>query len=137
MALELGTRTALPDDQFSFNLAGMSQAIYAELDAMMAPPLQKSVDDAPDDDVRAAAQEALDGARNGWQKLAYAVASGVISHLRTNLEIRNIQTRGPVPNDITGNTATNSGHNHGAGGLALSTQNVTFNQVNEGSIIIE
>lgn len=122
MALEIGSETAN---------VGMSAAIYSEMDRLLAPPLQAAVDGAETDDVRAAAQTALDEARKGWQKLAYAVANGVVSHLQSNLEVRDaadpMSAATPV-RDVDGTTgsAPPSNHTHGAGSLSVTLDDLIF-----------
>ena len=74
MALEIG------DEQAS---TGMSKAIYDQLEASMGPGLAGL---APD------AQEPV---KDGWRKLAFAIATGVVSHLLDNLELSGVQTRDP------------------------------------------
>jgi hypothetical protein len=107
---------------------GMSALIYAELDDLLSPPLEDAVEQA-EGDAKAAAEDALEQAREGWQKLAYAIASGVVRHLRTNLEVHGVRTRGDVSLEIDGTTAAADGHQHGAGDLAGEQENVTFDQV--------
>lgn len=87
---------------------GMSLAVYTEMDRLLSPPLQAMVDEA-DGEARVKAQEALDGAREGWKKLAFAIASGVITHLLENMEISGVTTQGDVTVAVQGNTgrATN------------------------------
>jgi hypothetical protein len=113
--------------------AGMSQAIYQEVDKQLSPPLQKAVDNA-EGEAKAKAQEALDGAREGWKKLSFAIANGVISHITANMEIFGIATRGNVNTTVQGNTGpanpANHLHNVNLSGVAA---NVTFTQNNDGT----
>jgi hypothetical protein len=106
--------------------AGMSQAIYQELDRLLSPPLQAVVGD-PN-----AVQAALDGARTGWKKLSYAIAKGVIEHLMANMEIVGIQTRGNVNVPVSGNTNVVSGHQHSVS-ISGVQNNVVFTQSNDGT----
>ena len=57
---------------------GMSKAIYDQLYAIMSPSMSgmKAAD--------------FELAKQGWQKLAYAVARGVIEHITSNMEINNV-----------------------------------------------
>lgn len=55
------------------------------------------------------AQETLDAARGGWKKLAFAIASGVVDHLVTNLEVVGVQTSGNVNAAVTGSVAVQTG----------------------------
>jgi hypothetical protein len=75
--------------------------------------------DAASGDAKTAAQAALDAARDGWRKLAFAVAAGIIAHLVDNLEIRGVRTTGDVNATVSGQTATQPG--------------VTFVQSNDGT----
>jgi hypothetical protein len=113
--------------------AGMAKAIYDHADALLAPPLQQVVD-AASGDAKAKAQAALDGARDGWRKLSFAVASGVVEHLLTNLEIRGVQAGGSVSASVAGQTtSTNPGpHQHGLG-LTATQNGVVFTQTNDGA----
>ena len=86
MALEIGSEEAD---------SGMSQAIYEQIDYYLSPALEEAVDSA-EDAAKAAAQEALDAAREGWKKLSYAIAKGVIEHIKAHLEIHDIETAGEV-----------------------------------------
>lgn len=116
--------------------SGMSQAIYVEIDALLSPPLQEAIDNASDD-AKPAAQEALDKAREGWQKLAFAVATGVINHIVANMEIRNVQTRGNVNTAVNGNTgpAAPANHFHPVSVSGTAT-NVVFRQNNNGTGLV-
>ncbi len=98
--------------------AGMSKAIYDQVDALLAPPLKKAVDDATGG-AKGKAQEALDAAREGWKKLSFAIATGVVNHILTNMEIAGIQARGDINAAVSGQAATQSG--------------VTFVQSNDGT----
>ena len=113
--------------------SGMSQSIFLEIDRLLSPPLQAAVNSAQGD-AKAKAQEALDAARSGWRKLAFAVASGVISHITTSMEVFGIQTRGNVAMTVNGNTGTAAPANHThTVNINSSANNVTFNQSNDGT----
>ena len=86
--------------------SGMTKAIYDEVRATIEPGLN----------VDAATLEVM---REGWRKLAYAVARGVVTHLQSNLEVRGVQTRGNIAAPVSGGTATQN--------------NVTFTQSNDGA----
>jgi hypothetical protein len=124
MALQIGSENAT---------SGMSQAIYQEVNQHLSPPLQKAVDDA-EGGAKAKAQEALDKAREGWKKLSYAIAKGVIEHITANMELFGIQTQGNVNTTMQGNTGTAPPGNH-LHGVNLSGQanNVVFTQSNDGT----
>ena len=105
--------------------SGMSQAIYQELDRLLSPPLQDAVGDAQ------AVQATLDGARAGWKKLSYAIAKGVIEHLKANMEIVGIQAQGNINAPVQGNTSLVNGHQHGVD-LTAVQNNAAFTQSNDG-----
>lgn len=109
-------------------LGGMSNEIYLIMDELLAPPLQQAIDDATDD-TRDGAVEALDKAREGWQKLSYAIASGVVVHLRNNMDIQNVQSTGNVTININDDTNDGGvGHTHNLT-TSSTASNVVFNQV--------
>ena len=113
--------------------AGMAKAIYDHVDALLAPPLQQAVD-AATGDAKTKAQAALDGARDGWRKLSFAVASGVVEHLLTNLEVRGVQAGGSVNASVSGQTgATSPGPHQHVVGLTAVQDGVTFTQTNDGT----
>lgn len=85
--------------------AGMSQAIFEQLDALLSPPLQAAVDNASDA-AKPAAQAALDAARDGWRHLAFAVAKGAIDHLVANMEVNGVTVAGAVNVPVSGNTGS-------------------------------
>jgi hypothetical protein len=119
MVMTIGTTAA---DQ------GMSNEIFTQMDLLLAPPLQKAVDDATGD-AKAVAQEALDSARTNWKQLAFAVANGVINHVTANMEITGIQTTGNVAAAVNGSSLPSGAPPH-AHPIALSAtqQSVTFDQ---------
>ena len=96
---------------------GMAAAIYDQIRANLEPGMD---DLAPED---------LEAVRASWRKLAHAIATGVVEHLLSNLEIRDVRTRGDLDVAVSGSTATASGHQHGAGTLAAAQSGVTFDQV--------
>ena len=124
MALVIGTEAAD---------AGMSKAIYEQMDRLLAPPLEQAVA-AASGDAKKAAQKALDEARKGWQKLAFSIAHGVVTHLRANLVVRGVQTRGDLNVPVSEQTqgAPPSAHQHGVS-LSATQSAVTFTQSNDGT----
>lgn len=86
--------------------SGLTKAIYDQLDTLLSPPLQ-------DDPATLAA------ARDGWRRLAFAVATGVVRHLVDNLEVRGVQTAGSITAPVANGVATQA--------------NVTFSQSNSGT----
>lgn len=124
MALNIGSVAA--DD-------GMSKAIYSQIDTLLAPPLLSAVQQA-EGPAKAEAQKALDGAREGWKKLAFAIASGVVEHLIANLEIVGITAQGSVSVGVQGSTGPAAPANHlHAVNLSGTTNNVVFTQNNDGT----
>lgn len=79
--------------------SGMSEAIYEELKALLEPPLKELVDN------KKMEEGALNKVREGWQKLAYAIAKGVIKHMQSNAEVTGVQIT--VGNQVY--TQTNKG----------------------------
>ncbi len=124
MALVIGSQTAD---------SGMSKAIYDRVDELLSPPLQAAVDGAGDD-AKPGAQQALDAARDGWRKLSFAIATGVVEHLLSNLEVVGVQTRGNVAATVNGATAAAppGPHTHPVA-LSGTQTGVTFTQSNDGT----
>lgn len=116
--------------------SGLTKAIYDEVSNQLSPPLQKLVDQATGD-AKAGAQQTLDEARDGWRKLSFAVATGVIGHLLSNLEIRGVQTAGSVNAPVSGNCASAppGPHQHGVS-LAAVQPGVMFTQSNGGTGLV-
>lgn len=71
---------AIGDEQAS---TGMSKAIYDQLEASLGSGLSSlpPADQAP--------------VKDGWRKLAFAIATGVVNHLLDELELSGVQTRDP------------------------------------------
>jgi hypothetical protein len=113
--------------------SGMSKAIYDQVDALLSPPLQTAVDEATAA-AKPKAQEALDAARDGWRKLAFAVAKGVVDHVLSNMEVVGVQTRGNVAAAVSGNTgpAPPGPHPHPVS-LTATQPNLVFTQSNDGT----
>ena len=112
---------------------GMSQAIYLEIDRLLSPPLQEAVNKA-EGAAKAEAQKALDEAKKGGKKLAFAIASGVINHIVANMEIFDITTRGDITTSVQGNTAAADPENHEHEvNLEGTASNVVFTQNNNGT----
>jgi hypothetical protein len=111
MALIIGDETAG---------TGMSKAIYDQLRSVLEPELGG---------LSEAARSQL---RQSWQKLAYAIARGVIEHITANMEVVGIQTQGNVNAPVRGNTSLVSGHQHGVD-LAGVQNSLVFTQSNDGT----
>ena len=91
MALIIGDQTAG---------TGMSKAIYDQLRSVLEP------------DLKELSEEARSQLRQSWQKLAYAIASGVIEHITANMEVVGIQTKGTVNASELVFTQSNDGTGH-------------------------
>lgn len=101
---------------------GMTKAIYDELLAALEPDL-------PD-----LSEAELEPIRDSWKKMAFAVATGVINHIRANMEIRGIQTQGNVTTTVNGNTGTAPPANHvHTVNLSGTATNVVLTQSNDGT----
>ncbi len=96
--------------------SGMAAAIYAQLQANIEPELG----DLSEDD--------LEPIRDGWRKLAHAVATGVVAHIQSNLEVRDAATNGTPVRGVAGATgsAPPSNHTHGAGTLTVTLDDLSF-----------
>ena len=116
--------------------SGMAKAIYDQIDPLLSPPLQKAVDQATGD-AKAGAQQALDGARDGWRKLSFCIATGVISHLKSNLEINGVQISPTVNAPVSGQTgpAAPNQHQHQVS-LAAAQAGITSSQINNGTGLV-
>jgi hypothetical protein len=112
MALTVGNQNAT---------TGMTRDIYEQMRTILEP------------DLAGLGEEEIEPIREGWRKLAFAVATGVITHLRTNMEINGIQTRGNVAAAVNGNTGAAAPANH-VHPIALTgtANNVLFTQSNDG-----
>jgi len=114
--------------------SGMSRAIYHEMDRLLSPPLQNAVNDA-EGEVKVKAQEALTEARKGWQKLSFAIANGVIEHLKSNMEIHGVEVS---ISDVSTTVSTATTCPAGAGsGTGSGSGTATGQQNNDGTGLIE
>jgi hypothetical protein len=75
MAMEIGDQSAT---------SGMTKAIYDEMSAVLEP------------DPEELSEEDITVMREGWKKLSYAIAKGVIEHIKEHMEIHDIETEGEV-----------------------------------------
>ncbi len=125
MSLKYGTG---PD-----SAEGMTLAIYAEMDIQLSPPLLNAIDNAQENDEKEAAENALKDARANWVKLSYAISKGVVDHIKANMEILGVETRGDVEAAVEGDTeaATPGGHVHKVI-LTGNQTGVVFTQSNDG-----
>ena len=116
---------------------GMSKAIYEKMDKQLSPPLQEAIDEA-EGEPKKVAEDALKKARINWKKLSYAIAYGVIDHIRSNMVIQGVTTSGNVNTSVNGETAFNvpGGHKHGVA-LSGTESNVEFTQNNDGTGLVD
>ena len=119
MALKIGDINAT---------AGMSKAIFDEINIFMSPPFE---------DI---SEEDMAKIRDGWRKLAYAIAKGVIDHIIANMEIHGIQTEGNINTTVSGEIDEaleypDPTHYHGFD-LSGEQTNVVFTQSNDGTGLV-
>jgi len=78
---------------------GMTKAIYDKIRQVMEP-------------IDGASSEQLEEIRSSWKKLSYAIAHGVVTHIKSNMEIKKIKLIDKV--SVQGNTGTAapSAHSH-------------------------
>lgn len=82
MALQVGNQAAT---------SGMAKAIFDQLDALLSPALSSLP------------PPALEATRDGWRKLSFAIAGGVVNHIVANMEVYGIQVGGqPQTGPTTG-----------------------------------
>jgi hypothetical protein len=101
---------------------GMSKAIYDKLCEVIEP------------DLAGLKAEDIMKIREGWQKLAYAIANGVVSHLKAEMEISGVTVLGNIHASVDGNTkpaAPDANHIHSID-LTAVMDNVIFTQNNDG-----
>ncbi len=85
MALDIGNPAAT---------TGMTKAIYDEMENVMESSLEGLEPDK------------AEPIRDGWRKLAHAVATGVVEHIRDHAEVVEVITRGDISATVAGDTAT-------------------------------
>jgi hypothetical protein len=118
MSLTIGNQTAT---------TGMSKDIYDKLREALEEGLPPEI-----------GEDDLDAMRESWQKIAFAVATGVIEHIKANMEIRGVQAQGDVIASINGNTGTANPDNHSHSvNLSINATGVTFSQSNDGTGLVE
>lgn len=100
--------------------SGMSRAIYQELENLVEPQFSGMK------------EEDLNKVREGWQKLAYAIAKGVVEHIKSNMEIKDIHTKGDVTTHIDLYTSTVSYHKHRVN-KDVTASDITFTQSDDGT----
>jgi hypothetical protein len=74
--------------------------------------------------------------RASWKKMAYAISTGVIAHIVSNMEVFGITTQGNVSTSVEGNTASAlpipNNHSHSIS-LSGVESDVVFTQNNDGT----
>ena len=123
MALSIGTQAAD---------AGLSGGIFAQFDALLSPPLQAAVDSATPE-AKPGAEAALNAARDGWRKLAFAIAKGVVEHLVDNMEVNGVTVAGTVNVPVSGNTGAAAPAAHVHTVSITPSVSVTLAQSNSGT----
>ena len=91
--------------------SGLTKAIYDQIRTNIEPGLGDL------------SEEDLEPVRDGWRKLAHAVAKGVVDHIKDNMEVREVDL------DVEGDTASAAGggaHTHRAGSMTVTIDNLTF-----------
>ncbi|MBU0908826.1 MAG: hypothetical protein KKA54_02820 [Proteobacteria bacterium] len=78
---------------------GMTKAIYDKIRQVMEP-------------IDGTSEEQMTDIRSSWKKLSFAIAHGVVSHIKSNMEIKKIKTIDKVSVQGTTGTATPSAHSH-------------------------
>ena len=120
MALQYGTST---------QLEGMSHAIYLEMDALLSPLFGENEE---------SLEKSLNDAREGWKKLSFAIAKGVIDHIKENMEICGIETQGDIATTVEGKTGEAAPDNHRHSVDLSGTQtDVVFTQSNDGTGLVK
>ncbi|MFI6324349.1 hypothetical protein ACIBG8_42970 [Nonomuraea sp. NPDC050556] len=123
MALEIGSPAAD---------AGLAKEIFTQVDLLLSPPLLAAVDGAKAD-ARPGAQQALEAARDGWRKLSFAVAKGVVDHVVANLEIGGVTVSGTVSVPVSGSTGPAAPNSHVHGVSLAPAVVVALSQDNDGT----
>ncbi|MGH7597043.1 MAG: hypothetical protein ACREOI_11870 [bacterium] len=110
MALEIGN-----EDPPS----GMSKAIYDQFDNILMLPDEKNKLKSAD----------LENIRNGWRKLAHAIAKGIVPYIKANMEIAGIQTSGSVTTTVTGTVTGTTVTGTGTGTVTTNQSGPTTGHV--------
>jgi hypothetical protein len=94
--------------------AGMAKAIFDEIENQLSGGMS------PGD---------LANVRPSWKKLAFAIATGVINHIKSNMEIFGIQSTGPVTTTVTGTVSGTTVTGSGTGNVTTNQTAVTTGKV--------
>jgi hypothetical protein len=85
--------------------SGMSKSIYDQLNTLLSPSIPAAT---------------LPQSQASWQQLAFAIATGVVKHIQSNMEINTIQTGGTISVAIS--------QLNGAAATGTAGGSVTLNQ---------
>ena len=104
--------------------SGMSKVIYDQVRQVMEP-------------IDGVSEQDMAPIRDSWKKLSYAVAKGVIEHIKMNMEVGGVTTQGNVNTSVQGSTAgaQPSNHTHSIN-LNGMDNNVEFSQNNNGTGLV-
>jgi hypothetical protein len=94
--------------------SGLSKAIYDEVNNQLSEGM---------------ALGDLEKVQPSWRKLAFAIATGVVNHLKNNMEIFGIQTSGPVTTAVTGTVSGTTVTGTGTGNVSTSQSGATTGHV--------
>lgn len=94
--------------------SGMAKAIFDQLQAN----LKDELGDISDDDLT----KTLDS----WKRLSHAIAVGVVTHIRSNMVVLDVNSDAIPVRAVSGTTALESGHAHNAGTLSVTLDNLKF-----------
>ncbi|MBU4261458.1 MAG: hypothetical protein KKC76_06195 [Proteobacteria bacterium] len=95
---------------------GMTKAIYDKIRQVMEP-------------IDGIEGQQLEDIRASWKKLSYAIAHGVVSHIKSNMEIKKIKTIDRVSVQGSTGTAEPSAHAHSVA-IAAEDEDLEFIETN-------
>ncbi len=106
--------------------SGLSKGIYQELRDQLEPQFS---------DMSDMKEKDLNKVREGWQKLAYAIAKGVVEHIKSNMEIKGVEV---VISDVSTNVSVATTCPSGAGsGTGTGSGTATGQQSNSGTGLVK
>ena len=94
--------------------SGMSSTIYQQINAILSPDIDPA---------------ALPKVQTSWKKLAFAIASGVIASLKSDMEIAGIQASGSFTAPVVGTVAGTAVTGTSTGTVASSQTGPTTGHV--------
>lgn len=95
---------------------GMTKAIYDKIRQVMEP-------------IDGVSEEQMTDIRASWKKLSHAIAHGVVSHIKSNMEIKKIRTIDKVSVQGATGTAPPSAHSHSVA-IAAEDADLQFTETN-------